>query len=379
MRGRTSPFFLLLALALAAGCGPFGPWYDYGAGDPRLQYTGRVDFAPAGATFSHAGTSIRFRFQGEGLDLFFRDLAAGGPQHTNYLNLFLDDRPPMTLELRHDREHYPVFRGLEPGVHTLEMVKRTESLVGTTRFLGISAAGPLHEPPPRPSRRMEFIGDSITCGHGNAVGSAAGAEAPAVHTSLHQDISLAYGSLTAKKLGAEVVHVCATGRGVSRNLSGDTWDTVPRLYERVFLSEGDVDWDFQRYVPDLIVLHVGAHDFAVEDPGTGLSTAPERDTFQQAYLGFVRRLRSLYPQALIVCALGPTMSDERPPGGMHWTLIRAWLAEVVDTLRAEGDARIHSYTFHPTGQPSGEDGHPTAETHARMAEELSAFLRALGG
>ena len=65
-------------------------------------------------------------------------------------------------------------------------------------------------------------------------------------------------------------------------------------------------------------------------------------------------------------------------GYQHWTLIRTWLTELVEELRAEGHARVHHFAFNPTGEPCGEDWNPSAEAHAQMAEELTAFLRAVG-
>ncbi|HSP77130.1 MAG TPA: SGNH/GDSL hydrolase family protein [Myxococcaceae bacterium] len=372
--------WLLPALALTAGCGPFQPWFDFPAHDNRFQYTGRVELSDGPPTFSYPGTSIRFRFEGEALELRFEDRGAGGIQNTNYVNLFLDDRPPVKLELRHTVERYLVFRELEPGEHTLEIVKRTESFTGATRFLGVSLPGQLLEPPPRPSRRMEFIGDSITCGYGNEarIFVEEGTEPDTGYTSLNQDISHAYGSLTARALGAEVVHVCVSGSGISRDFTGNPGKTMPVFYERTFPYEEGSRWDFQRYVPDAIIINLGTNDFSVKDPDTGLSTAPDREAFKSAYADFVRRLLSRYPEALVVCAIGPLMSDGYPPGTQHWTLIRTWLAELVEELRAEGHGRVHHFAFTPISEPYGEDWHPTAEAHARMAEELTAFLRTLG-
>lgn len=60
----------------------------------------------------------------------------------------------------------PLAEGLAPGPHTVTVQKRTEAEQGRTTLYGIEADGALLDLPPAPSRLIEFIGDSHTCGYG---------------------------------------------------------------------------------------------------------------------------------------------------------------------------------------------------------------------
>ena len=50
----------------------------------------------------------------------------------------------------------------------VRLYRRTEASFGVTRFLGVElGGGKLLAPPPAAARRIEVVGDSVTCGYGN--------------------------------------------------------------------------------------------------------------------------------------------------------------------------------------------------------------------
>ena len=105
------------------------------------------------------------------------------------------------------------------------------------------------------------------------------------------------------------------------------------------------------------------------------SSAPPAEPFKQAYKRFVTDLRTFYPQAKIVCSIGPLMNDNYPVGRKHWTLIQRYVSELVQELNASGDSSVYYFAYTPiVADPYGEDWHPTAEVHARMADELATFI-----
>ncbi|WNG19206.1 GDSL-type esterase/lipase family protein [Cystobacter fuscus] len=373
--------WLWLPLVLGmAGCEPFDPWYDFPANDNRLQFIGRMDFTtPDGPTYAHPGTTIRFRCDCTGVDVSFEDKGKGGDEHTNFVNILVDGEQAARVELRPEAGMLRGARALPPGEHVIEIVKRTESYAGNIRFLGVSVQGSLLEPPPRPERRMEFIGDSITCGYGNEVRIFAPTytEPNTGYHSKNEDISKAYGSLLGRKYNAEVITTCISGMGVYRNLNGATGDKAfPNLYRRIYPGQDKPLWDTKLFVPEVIVINLGNNDFNVRDE-TKTPSAPPAKPFQQAYKAFVQQLRGYYPDAKIVCSIGPLMNDNYPVGRKHWTLIQKFVSEMVDSLREEGDSKVYYFAYTPVmTDPYGEDWHPTAEVHAAMAKELGAFLDA---
>jgi lysophospholipase L1-like esterase len=360
------------------GCEPFDPWFDFPAKDERLQFIGRMDFStPDGPTYAHPGTAIRFRCDCTGVDVAFEDKGGGGDEHTNFVNILVDGEQAAKVELTSQAGMIRGARGLPPGEHTVEIVKRTEPHTGNIRFLGISLQGSLLDPPPRSDRRMEFIGDSITCGYGNEVRIFAPTytEPNTGYHSKNEDISKAYGSLIGRRFNAEVVTTCISGTGVYRNLNGATGErTFPNLYPRIYPGQEKPLWDTSRFVPELIVINLGNNDFNVRDD-TNTPSAPPSKPFQDAYKAFIRQLHGYYPQAKIVCTIGPLMNDNYPSGRKHWTLIQTYVSDMVASLHEEGDTNVYYFAYTPIlSDPYGEDWHPTAEVHAVMAEELSTFL-----
>jgi hypothetical protein len=101
----------------------------------------------------------------------------------------------------------------------------------------------------------------------------------------------------------------------------------------------------------------------------------------RAYVAFLVVLRARYPDAAIVCALAPMLTDEYPPGTMSRTKAAQYIRGAVEERRHAGDRRVSYFAF-AAQRPSegfGADYHPSAATQRRMADELVAELRLLMG
>ncbi len=344
-------------------------WVTIPPSDSRLQYTGRMEVSATSAVFSHPGASIKLRFKGDAIDLQLKDSGAGDARTTNHYQLTLDGQAPVKLAVRASQTVYELGRNLAPGEHTLELIKLTESEVGRSELQGFRIHGQLLDPPARPALKLEFIGDSITCGYGNEVSLREAQNPTTGFHSVNQNITRTFGSLTARNLGAEAMTVCYSGRGLYRNNTGGTTNTLPQIYDRVLPDQATPRWDFTRYTPDIVVINLGTNDFA---PGT-----PDATRFMSAYTDFVTRLRSYYPRARIICAVGPMLSDWYPAGQNQWTTIQNWVSSVVKGFNDRGDARVHYLAFERQSEPYGEDWHPSASTHEAMATRLTEFIRGL--
>ncbi|MFL5344215.1 MAG: GDSL-type esterase/lipase family protein [Hyalangium sp.] len=378
-----SRFVWLLPVLAMAGCEPFDPWFDYAVDDPNLQRIGRMDEEadPEGPIYTHSGGTIRFRCDCTGVDVAFQDLGEGGDEHTNWVNILVDGKEAAKVQLLPGkRAMLRGARNLKPGEHTVEIVKRTEPYAGRIQFLGLSLQGVLLAPPAPPEKKIEVIGDSITCGYGNEVRIYAPkfTEPNTGYHSKNEDISKAYGSLLARRFNAELMTTCISGTGVYRNLNGttDPTKTFPGLYPRIFPDDEESTWHTSRFVPDLIIINLGNNDFNVIVEGDTLPSAPDEKGFKDAYKAFVRQLREYYPSAKIICSVGPMMNDNYPAGRQHWTKMKRWVHAMVDE---SGIPNVHYFEYTPiVGDPYGEDWHPTAESHQKMAEEIAPFIESLG-
>jgi lysophospholipase L1-like esterase len=325
------------------------------SGAPAVRFVARVDrTSAAGPRFAWSGSTILARFTGASIGVRL----AGD---TNYFDVRIDGiLQPAVLTISAGKQDYPLAANLGAGPHELSVFRRSEARGGETTFLGLilDPAGALLPPSPAPDRRLEVIGDSTTCGYGVDGKSASCAAAPS-----NENYDLAYGAVAARALGADLITVAWTAKGMYRNFAGDMNETIPEVYGRTLGVQPAVTWDYSSWIPDAVVISLGDNDFQQGDPGP---------PFSATYTTFVKRLRGYYPQAQIICAVGPKLS------GAHLTRARQYVMEIVSALNAGGDARV-SFLELPqpaAGEGSGCGGHASAATHQHMGDTLTAELKA---
>ena len=344
---------------------------------PHISYGGRVDCGAAGGpALGYVGGSVHVRFRGTGLDLRLKDYGRGTAQTTNYYDVTVDGGEPTLLEVSPAQELYRLVSGLSDGEHQVELFKRVEAApggnsgAGKAEILGFVLHGSELLPAQRPERRLEFVGDSITCGYGNELETS---EPDSFHyTSRNSNGHRAYGAVTASLLGAQYLAVAHSGRGVSRNFSGGGGQLLPDMYLNSIPDDAAARaWDPAQYVPDAVIINLGTNDFS--------TSGIDRALFVQNYTSFLAKLRGYYPNAALVAALGPMLSDYYPPGEKAWTNAQADVQTAVAARVQAGDRNVHFLAFSPQAAPFGEDWHPTLATHRKMAEQLSTKLKAILG
>jgi len=337
-----------------------------------IRYTGRFDTRDAKAcVFGWSGCQIQVRFEGTALNMLMRDSASGRPSkvrgtNNNYFNVIVDGKEPVVLGLEKDRTVYRIADDLPAGDHTVTIFRRTEPLWGEVTFLGLQlpAGASLKPLPPRPERRIEFIGDSITAGYGNE-----GTGPKENFCPFTQNNYLAYGAVTARKLNAEYLCFAWSGEGVYRNRSEKTDRVLPILYTRTLPRRADGAWEFKGPKADVVVINLCTNDFAF--------TIPEQEPFTKAYLGLIATIRKNHPAAHIFCCVGPMMGDTRPNGKPGLSTVRRYLTEMVEALGKEGEAKVHYFEFAPQDHRNGlgSSYHPSVKTHGIMAEALTEAIR----
>src|SRR6185295_687477 len=120
----------------------------------------------------------------------------------------VDGQPASVIVADPAKTVYAAATGLPDKEHTLELFKRTEPLVGTTQFLGLQIPkGKLLPLPARAKRRIEIVGDSISCGYGNESANQNEHFEPKTENNY-----LAYGAVAARAVGAEYVSVAWSGK-----------------------------------------------------------------------------------------------------------------------------------------------------------------------
>ncbi|HSZ72627.1 MAG TPA: SGNH/GDSL hydrolase family protein [Cytophagaceae bacterium] len=342
----------------------------------EISYAGRVDFShPMKPSFCYSGVSIKTVFTGTTLSMLMEDLSSGDEQHTNYFAVVVDDKFYKTLQIEQGQQSYELAKGLSYQKHSIEIFKRTECAVGSCIFLGFkAAAGTVFEKPVEKKYRIEFIGDSFTCGYGNEVSIVAPPEGNP-NTGFHsknENHYLTYGAIVARKLNVEYRCIAYSGRGLYRNNTGSEEGTLPKIYLNIFPDEvNGALWDVKKEIPDVVVIKLGTNDFFPESQGNYLDDT----SFVKTYIEFVKKLRSYYPLAKIVCITGVSMSDYWPAERKCLTRIQHDVQNVVTEINKAGDQLVYYVNLATQIAPYGEDWHATIVSQQKMADQLMPFLK----
>ena len=272
------------------------------ADDPNIQYIGRVNLSdPKKVIFDWPGVFICASFEGTSCSIRLKN-----HKLENYQNEYavtIDQRAPRLLTTTDTVMVYQVATGLPDSIsHTIMIQKRTEALAGSGEFRGfiLDKGKKLLPALQRPKRRIEFIGNSITCGYGVE------SETPDCHFSAEtENACLSYAAITARALQADYALVAYSGRGVVRNY-GDpnktSLNTMPVLFERTCYSDSTLKWNFARWIPQAVVLNLGTNDYSTQP-------FPDSMVFQDAYTQLLHRVRSLYPGVTMFCICGPMIGE----------------------------------------------------------------------
>lgn len=323
---------------------------DYAADHPYIQYTGRIDFTnPKIPRFWQPGVYITVKVKGHRCDFIVNDEELWGKNH-NYLGLIVDGKATR-LQTRSGRDTISV-PGLSGGIHTITLCKNTEANIGYLELTEIRCQE-LLTPDPKPKRKIEFIGNSITCGTGSDQ------SAIPCGKGMWQDqhnAYLSYGAVTARTLKAQYYLSAVSGIGLMHSCCN--MDVImPQVFDKISMRNNAVPWDFNQYQPDVVTVCLGQND-GIQDSAT----------FTDNYISFIKKLRGYYPKAMIICLTSP-MGDAALTAFMKKVLVN-----VVRKMNNDGDKKVSSYFFSKQYR-NGCDYHPDLAEHRQIAAELAAFIR----
>jgi lysophospholipase L1-like esterase len=334
---------------------------------PLIDWMGRTALSNDKVFFYYTASGFEVHFYGTKLTAVFTSTYATNAVRRPYLSIQLDGETnpwnAKVVALTASPQEVVLAEGLELGHHVVRVYKRSESSQSATALNEIYTDGYLIEKNTDQPLKIEFIGDSLTCGFGNLGKS--GAEAFRTET---EDGLLSYASLTARMLDADF-HIVAVS-GIGMYISPYASVNMGVVYPKTDIGKS-TPWDHRRFVPDVIVVNLGANDDIYINSLPYLERAAAIEAFRQAYLAFTIALRGSHPNALIVLVIIPSWLDHLRPS----------IESVASQLTEQGDSNIITATIH-SGIPTdgmGSSFHPTYKTHIRQADDLTAALeQALG-
>ena len=339
--------------------------------DKHILYAGRISFTnPERPAWNYPGVQIVAAFEGTSLKM----VAKPG---SGYFMAQIDEAEPFKVAFRGVRDSVvSLATALPDSRHTVRLMYIVEGYEFYPEFWGfiLDSGKQLVDAPAFPSRKIEFIGNSITCGYGNE--GMLKEEHFEYETENHY---YSYASITARNLDAQHWVVARSGIGAYRNYNdpktGSPRSCMPVQYEYTgfavdlrlrqeasFLKE---KWDFNRYQPDVVCINLGTNDLSTRNYDLKL--------LKEGYQKLYKMVREHNPKAKIVLLTGSMLYNQELEEACQL------LDEVMAEAKQAGDNEVYRFDMTPIQGDEwyGNDWHPNIYQDEKMAGELTAYLRGL--
>ncbi len=328
--------------------------------DSHIQYIGRVSMKnPEAPLFTFPGVQIRTGFTGTSLKMIAKP-------NSGYFMASIDGCEAFKVGFNNMRDSLVTLAAALPeGNHQAAIMYVNEGYDRRPEFRGfvVDKGRTLTDAPAIPERKIEFVGNSITCGYGNeAIGEN---QHFSDETSNHY---YTYAAQAARDLGAIHYATARSGIGVYRGYNGPrTGDNVNMNteYTHTLLYDKSEDWDFSRFQPQVVCINLGTNDTS--------TTGADPELLKKGYVNLVKQVRTHNPNAKIVLLCGSMMT------GDQLAAAKSAMDAAVAEIKKGGEKEIYQFDFvpHDGSLKYGADWHPSYWQHQKMAAELVAYLRVL--
>ena len=324
----------------------------------------------------YSASFIEFSFKGTKAETeFVTDRLDWGESHRARVAVFVNgaETPALRLTVNKEKERFVLFESEEPQEITLRIMKYSEAAFNALGIASLEIEGELLPPPVAKEKKIEVIGDSITCGYG--IEGVLGVD---TFTTAQENPWIAYGCRVARALDADFSLISWSGNGIishyvdeSVNEPRNDEALMPEMYDyedysaelRRGKNRADfIKRDFTTYQPQLVIINLGTND------GSYTRNIPARDrAFVNGYVKFLRQVRAVNPDANILCTIG-----------VMATAAKDLVGEAVARVNAFGDNKVffkEAFLQNADVDGLGTDWHPTEATQKKLAESLVEFIK----
>lgn len=326
----------------------------------NIHYTGRYNLSnPDRPQFVYPGTKMLVEFKGTGLTM---NAKAG----SGWFMVTIDNAPAKKINFSKDVSSIVLADNLAKGNHRAEIMLCFEAYNTRPVLYGfVVKGGTLLKAEAPKGPKLEFIGNSITCGYGTEAKKTDGTESYNDSTENHY---YSYAQEVTRRLNAETMVVARSGIGAYRNYAGNVDgedNTMPDNYDLTLLYDKSQQWDFSKFRPEIICVNIGTND---------LSTAGYKiELYEKAYEKFIRHLRKIQPNAKIIMITGSMLNGEALADQ------KAAFDRIMKRFEKDGVKQIYRFDLSPqTGSLGyGADYHPSIAQQKLMADEITPFIQKL--
>lgn len=345
--------------------GPTEPTIDYSSKtyslssvSDKITRFGRSAFEKSALRCDFTNSGFEFTANCEGdVTIRLSNINNGG-----YMGVVIDDDYDNMTETFVDSSmtRWTVASGLEKGEHKIRIIKLNEFNIYTNgshaTFKSIALNGEIvKNKPVEKSLKIEFYGDSLTCGYGNLTtnGTANAGSAK------YENGMKTFAVYAAKELDADFSICAGSGHGIYCSNMGSKTGTVATIMDKAIDEANDKSWDYS-YDADIAVITLGTNDLTASSSGVEIT----QEDIATAAKALVDKIRLHNPDCKILWLTGITGQLKNSKLDIDSELAK--LAESTDNM---------TYYNGLTRSQSGGDGHPTVEQHQKLGQEVAALIR----
>jgi len=338
----------------------------FAAADSKIKVMGRYEITEnKSVKFGSSGVTFFIRFKGTELKAVLKDEFKYGNSY-NYFLVLIDGKIVKKFRTVPAQVIYSLAENLSDKIHSAQLIKLTEGQNGWNELVQVEC-GDLQDAVELPTQKIEFIGDSITCGFGDD-----DSETPCGKGSWfdQHNAFTSYAITVSGMLKTQYMLSSISGMGMYRNWN-NPGPVISDIYRGIYFEAYDSlsRWDFKKYQPDLITICLGTNDFSDGDQPQPREKV-DSVTFIQKYTNFIRLVRQNNPNSKILLLSSPMLDKERN------SKLIAYLNQVVKIMGNEGVTGIYTFTF-AKRYINGCNGHPNEKEQKQMAEELIDKLKSV--
>ncbi len=350
----------IVGIALSFVVQPIMAYERVSANSKDIVYTGRIDNStPTTVKYVYPGTAISTTFTGTSIKAVMKPVEA-------YYMVEIDNIPAYKVASSKKDSVLTIATDLAEGKHSLKLMLVSESYHQRPEFHAfLLDDGATLKKTKMPKRKIEFIGNSITCGYGVEAESARSR-----FSDSNSNHYYSYPAIAARAFNAEAMVVARSGIGIYRNYNGPkkgSKDNMRDVYENILYTDYSNKWNFSNFTPQVVCVNLGTNDTSTEPYDAMLII--------QGYQEFLKTLRSHYPKAKIVFVTGSMLN------GKSLEDVTTILDLVVAEAKANGDKNVFRIDLTPSDGSLGygADWHPSIAQNIKSSEEFISALEEITG
>jgi Secretion system C-terminal sorting domain len=209
-------------------------------------------------------------------------------------------------------------------------------------------------PPPKPERKIEFIGDSYTSAEGNEW-----TQTTASPSESYTNIYEGFGPIVARHYNAQYNMSSRAGFGLVVDWQKNYSNNIPDYFDRTLFYTSQPKWDYSQWIPNVVVICLGLNDYNGWGGYQGPVPDDYRQLFKYRYHSFISTLMDVYPGVKILLVAANDLA---------W--LKQQASEVAAEENAAGNTNVY-YTYFPYYNGHYvNNGHPDLYAHQMIADRL---------